>query len=722
MMIKENMTVLKNVGYTSQDAQSDKNQAITDPFSGKATIHSTSASAHPLGAHPQYRADIDGLRAVAVLAVIVFHAFPKWLSGGFAGVDIFFVISGFLISSIIFASFNNGTFSFADFYARRARRIFPALIVVFLPVVFFGWYILTPDEFSMLGKHMAAGAGFVANIALWMETGYFDSSADVKPLLHFWSLGVEEQFYIVWPLLLWAAWKRKWNFFVVGCVLASLSFVANIIGIKNYADAVFYLPITRFWELLSGAGLAYMVVMLGHKDIGSLFVERNKAVAATNIASVVGTLLLITAILTLDKSRAFPGWWAIMPVAGTLLIIAAGPKAHLNRLLLGNRLMVWLGLISYPLYLWHWPLLAFGKILGGSMPKELRIMLMAAAVLLAWVTYQLVEKRLRRPNPQLSPEQNRWRLGALYGFVIVFFIAGCAIYAGVIKARSNTHDVDDLLKAQYDWDYPSREFRKFSATGPNFYTRAGTEKNYTVFIGDSIVEQYAARVDYILSNGQGRRYSVIFATGPGCPPILNVVHVASHTHPACPSVAKAAYEIAQRADVKNVVIGGNWDNYLEEKNSVFMYKTEDQAMVYGQKGAIEAVFSRLEQTVKSLAQTKTVYILLNSPKDSQFSPKSMLDGSRWTVLTRRHDRPTVNISEFLQNSAVMRERLIEIAERHGAKIIDPVASLCKGSICPAVSEQGEPYFMDNEHMRPFYVRSKASFIDETVILNTKSIE
>ena len=161
--------------------------------------------------HQKYRPDIDGLRAVAVLAVVAFHSFPSWVRGGFIGVDIFFVISGYLISTIIFENLDKGTFSFTEFYARRIKRIFPALLLVLIACFAFGWFALLADEYKQLGKHIAAGAGFISNFTLWNEAGYFDNSAETKPLLHLWSLGIEEQFYIVWPLLLWFAWKRKFN-------------------------------------------------------------------------------------------------------------------------------------------------------------------------------------------------------------------------------------------------------------------------------------------------------------------------------------------------------------------------------------------------------------------------------------------------------------------------------------------------------------------------------
>ncbi|RYY63558.1 MAG: acyltransferase, partial [Comamonadaceae bacterium] len=208
--------------------------------------------------HPKYRPDIDGLRAVAVLSVLGFHAFPQWVKGGFIGVDIFFVISGFLISTIIFGSLQGKGFSYAEFYARRIKRIFPALVVVMAATFAFGWYILLPGEWQQLGKHVAAGAGFVSNFAFWGEAGYFDNAAETKPLLHLWSLAIEEQFYIFWPLLLGLAWKRRWRMLAVIGAVAAASFLLNVSTIHSHRTAAFYSPLSRFWELMAGGMLAYM--------------------------------------------------------------------------------------------------------------------------------------------------------------------------------------------------------------------------------------------------------------------------------------------------------------------------------------------------------------------------------------------------------------------------------------------------------------------------------
>src|SRR5262249_5222476 len=264
--------------------------------------------------HPKYRPDIDGLRAIAVLSVVAFHAFPSWVTGGFIGVDVFFVISGFLISTIIFENLDRGTFSFAEFYARRIKRIFPALLLVLIASYAFGWFALLADEYKQLGKHIAAGAGFVSNIVSWNEAGYFDNSAETKPLLHLWSLGIEEQFYIVWPLLLWLAWKRKFNLLTITILVAVVSFYLNAKGIKEDAVATFYSPQTRFWELFCGSLLAWFpVYKKGAYDTIKTKLDGWLATAVyrekpepdgktlSNVLSFVGLLLLVYGFWRIEK-------------------------------------------------------------------------------------------------------------------------------------------------------------------------------------------------------------------------------------------------------------------------------------------------------------------------------------------------------------------------------------------------------------------------------------
>ena len=403
--------------------------------------------------HPKYRPDIDGLRALAVLSVVAFHAFPGLaaygLSGGFIGVDVFFVISGFLISTIIFENLDKGTFSFTEFYSRRITRIFPALLLVLIASYAFGWFALLADEYKQLGMHIAAGAGFFSNFALWNEAGYFDNSSETKPLLHLWSLGIEEQFYIIWPLLLWVAWKKKFNLLTITILVLAISFYLNVKGIKKDAVATFYSPQTRFWELLCGSVLAW--VTLYKKDSFSTFrtkldgylasiVYREKPVvdgnALSNVISFLGMSLLMYGFWKITKEARFPGTKALLPVLGTVLIIAAGPTAWVNRTILSNKIAVWFGLISFPLYLWHWPLLSFARIVESEVPsRNIRIAAVLISIVLAWLTYKLVERPIRFG-----------KYGKPKVMVLVALMSIVGVFGFVVKEAdfSHSHRYEDL--------------------------------------------------------------------------------------------------------------------------------------------------------------------------------------------------------------------------------------------------------------------------------------
>jgi peptidoglycan/LPS O-acetylase OafA/YrhL len=357
---------------------------------------------------PHYRPDIDGLRAIAVLSVVLYHAFPTLLPGGFIGVDLFFVISGFLISNILYSELEQGQFSIIRFYGRRIRRIFPALILVLISCWLAGWFILFADEYLQLGKHMAAGASFASNLVLWGESSYFDNAAETKPLLHLWSLGVEEQYYLFWPLLILFAWKQFRNIPGFIFFLLIISFVWNVVNIRQDPISTFYSPLSRFWELLFGALLAYIVYQSREQSLtvdDYTFVIRSHVRRLRvrvgisvwdNFLSLLGALFFLTGVFLIDKFQAFPGWWALLPVLGAFFIIAAGPNGIINRAVLSSRLLVWVGLISYPLYLWHWPLLSFLHIFESGLPsKILLISAVTLSFILAWLTYWFIERPIR---------------------------------------------------------------------------------------------------------------------------------------------------------------------------------------------------------------------------------------------------------------------------------------------------------------------------------------
>jgi len=382
--------------------------------------------------HPPYRPDIDGLRALAVLSVVAFHAFPDWLPGGFIGVDVFFVISGYLISTILFTNLHQGTFSLSEFYARRIRRIFPALILVLITTYILGWFLLLADEYRQLATHMAGGAGFLSNFMLWREAGYFDDASETKPLLHLWSLGIEEQFYLLYPVLLWLAWTHRFSLLGITSCLTLVSLSLNVTEVHRDSIAAFYAPHTRFWELLCGGVLAWLHLyqpdwfpglaretdgpqsMTVHPSLPSLFETR-----LCHGSSFIGLFLLLYGCLFFTKDLIYPGLWAVIPVAGSVLILGWGKPSWINATILSSRLAVWFGLISFPLYLWHWVGLSFLRIVWGGPPDLFaRLGAVMVSILFAWLTYRCVEQFFRRDG------QTRRKVAALALVMLAVCLVG----------------------------------------------------------------------------------------------------------------------------------------------------------------------------------------------------------------------------------------------------------------------------------------------------------
>src|SRR5579859_578258 len=364
--------------------------------------------------HPsdRYRPDVDGLRAIAVLLVANFHGFPAAMPGGFIGVDIFFVISGFLITGIIARQLDAERFSLITFYVRRIRRIFPALIVVLCAVLALGWLWMLPAPYAQLSRDVAASAAFSANIALWLQSGYFDIESAKKPLLHLWSLGIEEQFYLFWPLLLMFFARWRWSLLWVAAGIGLASFILNVALIGSDPVATFYLPFTRAWELLTGAVLA---CAWNRIDQGAV---------ASNRRAIAGVALIVIALVTLNVHRAFPGWWALLPVAGGALLLSA-PASWINRVFLSWPPMVWIGLISYPLYLWHWPLLVlFAIIKFESLTLIDTELALLASALLSWGTYRFIERPFRYGQPV------PFKATTLAGAMALVAIAGVIVFEG----------------------------------------------------------------------------------------------------------------------------------------------------------------------------------------------------------------------------------------------------------------------------------------------------
>ncbi|MFZ2333453.1 MAG: acyltransferase family protein [Sideroxyarcus sp.] len=521
--------------------------------------------------HPKYRADIDGLRAIAVLSVVGFHAFPNLIRGGFIGVDIFFVISGYLISTIIFDNLKKNSFSFITFYSRRIKRIFPALLLVLATSYAIGWFLLLPAEYKQLGKHIAGGAGFISNLLFWNESGYFDNNAESKPLLHLWSLGIEEQFYIVWPLLLWLAWRKEFNFLKVTIVIAIISFVLNIAQSTVYFDSVaaFYSPQTRFWELLAGSVLAHMRLQektsfadsrprldLGFEQTANRQMPGSYGKYRRSFQSAMGASLVIIGVLVISRESAIPGWWALLPTLGAMQIISAGSDAWLNRSVLSNRVLVWFGLISYPLYLWHWPLLSFARIAGGESPSaEMRIAVVVIAIALAWLTYRFVERPIR------SGKHSNWKVVVLIVLMIAVGYAGYYCYKRDGLGFRFPAIVQELLeykRPKFDeWGKtacslgPTQDYSVFKRCA----WRDGNDKKPLLLLwGDSNAEHLYP--GYISSFGG--KYQITMRTASLCPPILDME---IGIRPNCKKINDYVFESIKNQRPDKIVLAAIWNEY-----------------------------------------------------------------------------------------------------------------------------------------------------------------
>jgi peptidoglycan/LPS O-acetylase OafA/YrhL len=654
---------------------------LTDSLVGGPQAASPSHSAPDLS----YRPDIDGLRALAVLSVVGFHASSTLLPGGYIGVDIFFVISGFLITSIICRNLESGKFTFVDFYARRAKRIFPSLIIVLAAVWALGWFGLLSDELQQLGKHIAAGAGFISNFALWQESGYFDKAAEYKPLLHLWSLGIEEQFYLLWPLIMVWAWRRKANIFNVACGIVALSFVINVVLVSLWQSAdAFYLPPTRFWELLAGGALGY--AHLFRKK------ELSRFESLTNVQSVVGSALLLIAILSFGGKLLFPGWWALMPTWGALLVINAGPEAWINRNVFSRRPVVFVGLISYPLYLWHWPLLSFAHILeAGSLSAITVWGAVGLAFVLASLTYVFVEKPIRS-------QPNRAALVLVPGLAVCACF-GIATFARELHPRSERYGLEKIIAATNEKAFPGPHLKSIQ-TPVGYLWAQGRTSQTALFVGDSNAEQYYPRIDKILTENPKTTKGVLFVTENGCAPIPYMERFAQHK---CAGLVERALSLAQDSKITDVVIAARWIGYDAFQDPV----------------ASEQAYTALESTLSNFRRSgRNVYLILPIPAMKEFDPFYMVSRGIYKFGFEIVQGP-VDRKQVTAQLAPITSQLVKIANSAGARVIDPVSELCGEVLCATTDNDGLPVYRDLSHLRPSYVRDHIRFLDDVVRIEAR---
>ncbi|HEV7491341.1 MAG TPA: acyltransferase family protein, partial [Rhodanobacteraceae bacterium] len=454
-------------------------------------------------------------------------------------------ISGYLISGVISGQLARRRFSFWDFYARRIKRIFPALIIVLVACYAFGWITLLPDEYKQLGKHIAAGMGFASNFALWNEAGYFDASAASKPLLHLWSLGIEEQFYLVWPLALW--WFAKMRRSALGLVLAvgAVSFAINLATVHASPVAAFYSPLSRFWELQLGCLLSLLTRNWEPK-------QNPMPRRIADGLSITGGIALGLSIALFNTDLAFPGAWAVLPTGGTFLLIASGPEGWFGRHVLSRNVLVWIGLVSYPLYLWHWPILSFASIIElGTPPAGVRAAAAVASLVLATATYLFVEKPIRFGT------RRSFKVPALIALSALVGITGYETYAQSGLPTRFPPEVQAIANFQYEYKTDARyldcwlsEKQPFDGFAP-FCANPSAGSNVTVLWGDS----HAARLYPGLNAVLNKAVALSQFTRDRCLPALGVASTICQQ--------SNAWVIAQIARMKpqTVILYAAWTHY-----------------------------------------------------------------------------------------------------------------------------------------------------------------
>lgn len=632
---------------------------------------------------PGYRPDIEGLRGIAVLSVLAVHSFPQWIKGGFIGVDIFFVLSGYLISGILFQSLEAGRFSILDFYSHRVRRIFPALCLVLLACLVFSALFTFPSVARQVGAHVGAGALFLSNIVLWSEAGYFDTASEAKPLLHLWSLGIEEQFYIVWPLAaVFLVKYRRWALWII-CGMLLTSFLLNVAFVVDKPKATFFLPPARFWELMVGALLAFLTRYHGGGPVAWL---RQRLPAGSwlrhrlaDAFAATGLLMLVVALWLIDKTDHFPGWWALLPTVGTFALLAAGPEAWSNRHILSQSILRFYGAISYPLYLWHWPLLSFPVVMGIPLTNEVRVMILIASVVLAALTYELVEKpiRFRLHGPRLP--------------LVLCVSMGIIGLGGLVLKQTdgllNTYpeSVRAIAAAEFGVDFPGYRvdecFLRLDQ-GPEVFTaRCSDQRNsgrkLILLWGDSHAASLYPGLAGLLRDGEpGHRLAQY--TAAGCPPLLATPLLASKH---CARTNQAVLEKIAAQQPATVVLAGHWSRYGTEPaemsaNLASLRDTAQRLMAMGVQRVV--VFGHLPTWTLALPR-----VLLTQWRESHAIPARTYD--------------------HINRTSLSMERVVEQAlAGSGAVFVSPIAELCDASGCLASTARNGgilyPVTFDDSHL------------------------
>jgi peptidoglycan/LPS O-acetylase OafA/YrhL len=647
--------------------------------------------------HPNYRPEIDGLRAFAVLFVILFHAFPEFIPGGFIGVDIFFVISGYLITTIILTSLHQKTFTFSSFIKKRILRIFPALFIVLISCFIFGWFALYAFEYKELARHIFGGSFFVSNFMYWKEISYFDKSSELKPLLHLWSLSIEEQFYLIWPLTLLASYKAKFKiFFVVGLIFLC-SFISHFLFLIYDGNIAFYHPQLRVWEFLAGS-LA-TIIKSDFKTSSNQYFFRFK-----NLSSLIGLVLIISGAFFIKRDFLYPGLWALLfPVIGSMLIISAPKLSLINRTIFSNRLLVWIGLISYPLYLWHWPLLSLSRIIEGHpLSNTVKFLLIILSIILSALTYYLIEKPIR------FTLQNKLKEYILFLLVIIVGLFGYVVdrHDGYGKRQVNlTLQSFDSFKE----DFIDPEFRSKGW----LCSKKNTEKSHCIYnegskptadlIGDShSVPLYFGLKDIYEKKGKSL---ALYGGSNGCPPLLNVISGDIVMKSSCiESTTNALINIAADDSINEIILmnrgpvytsGNGYGDVSAIKNWIIKDLSnpleEDRNKIFAQS---------LDNTLSMLERSKKKIIYLHNEPELGFDIRTciMSHPIKFTAANGFREPCAVDKLKFLERNKIHRDLVNDVLKKHlKVKSVDLSDALCDLKYCYG-KDKNYLYYRDDNHL------------------------
>jgi peptidoglycan/LPS O-acetylase OafA/YrhL len=641
-----------------------------------------------------YRRDIDGLRAIAVIAVVLFHFGVPGFTGGFVGVDVFFVISGYLITSIIWNQRQAGRFSFVDFWARRARRILPALFVMIAAVLAVGWFLMAPKDYEELGRSVRYQVMFVSNILFMRQDGYFDVASDLKPLLHTWSLAVEEQFYIVFPLLLTLLSSRlkHWRLALFGVLL--LSFGLSVWAVAHHPEKAFFLLPMRAWELLAGAMLA--VAPRSHWRLTT---------TGAQVVSLFGFGLILLAVFAYDKSTPFPGAAALLPTLGVVTLIwANGHRQTLVGGLLASRVLVGLGLISYSWYLWHWPVFVFASYASVEEPGLVDTAgLILLTLLLGYLSWRFVETPFR--ERRLLAGRRQILIAAGCG-VVVLGLAGQALrWTDGLPSRLSDQALQyakgkewrpELMRCLADDKTPDDKlFCHYGKLAPSS-TKA-------LVWGDS----HATALIPVFDDGaQKHGVSVILASSPGCIPVEGLEH-----DQRCARFNRRVEGALKPQAVGDVVLVARWSLYLYgDVKGDLGHVLRDTHGRYDRATAEQRLADGLQATVRQLREGGHRVWLVKEAPLQQFSPPYRL--TRLAMLHRPTDDVGLAVAEHFKRQAFISQLFAQIAAANtGVSVVDPAPLLCDDAGLCRVERDGHSLYTDDNHLSEIGARFVAPVLE-----------